>query len=105
MSRLGGFGVEKRISPLRCSQMREQLSVEMTVPWRTTVLWQKKSANCNCGSRFARWPTHAKDRMNGAPAAGIGPIEWLDQSSKSTSIGSMRGRSQVSSCWWTGCAL
>jgi hypothetical protein len=21
----------------------------------------------NCGSRFARWPTHAKSCMNGAP--------------------------------------
>ena len=27
------------------------------------------------------------------------------QESKSTSMGSISGSSQLSSCWWTGCAL
>lgn len=33
-----------------------------------------------------------------------GSGDWL-QSSKSVSSGSIRGKSQLRSCWWTGCAL
>src|SRR5438270_8565419 len=51
---LGEVGVEKRISPLRRSQMRERLRSEMMIFWLVRMVKQKQIPSLRCGMTTKR---------------------------------------------------